>query len=448
MLASAVAIEKALGEALRLHQSGHHVEAEAAYREVIARAPDHPHARHFYGMLCHEQGRLDEAIGNLEIALAALPELVEARSNLGNLYLIAGRLDDGERAFRRALVDAPDAQATHFNLGMLLLRTKRFEEAVVELEASCANAPDADTFVALGDAHRATKDFEAAVRRYNQALALRPGDGSVVQRLCSAYFALLDAADRSLSDTGSAVKHLEHWLELAPDDPIARHTLAAYSGRDTPARCSVEYVQRTFDLFADSFDEVLGKIGYQGVVRSAEALRDALEGSSPDRAGKPVVLDAGCGTGALGPIVRPWCGRLVGVDLSEKMVGKTRARGVYDEVHQEDLVAFLAAHPATFDAIVCADTFIYFGELEEPIAAAIAALRPGGRFVFTAEELVGIEDAQGYRLDRHGRYAHRETYVEKAIVRAGGSVSRVGRVDAFRVEFGAAVSGIVFTATR
>ena len=52
---------------------------------------------------------------------------------------------------------------------------------------------------------------------------------------------------------------------------------------------------------------------------------------------KPVkILDAGCGTGLCGPLLKPWARRLVGVDLSGGMLEKARALQLYDE-HIESL---------------------------------------------------------------------------------------------------------------
>ena len=48
-----------------------------------------------------------------------------------------------------------------------------------------------------------------------------------------------------------------------------------------------------------------------------------LDGALPS-ASRPRILDAGCGTGLCGPLLRPLAARLVGVDLSEKMVELAR----------------------------------------------------------------------------------------------------------------------------
>ena len=101
------------------------------------------------------------------------------------------------------------------------------------------------------------------------------------------------------------------------------------------------------------------------------------------------VLDAGCGTGLCGPLVAPYARRLVGVDLSARMLRQAEERHVYDALHKFELTAYLQDNPGAFDVIVSADTLVYFGPLEQVVVAAAAALRPGGRLVFTVEELDG-----------------------------------------------------------
>ena len=76
-----------------------------------------------------------------------------------------------------------------------------------------------------------------------------------------------------------------------------------------------------------------------------------------------MVLDAGCGTGLCGPLLKPYAEILVGVDLSPKMLAKALGRQVYEELIETELVAYLGQRTASFDLIVSADTLIYFGEL-------------------------------------------------------------------------------------
>jgi predicted TPR repeat methyltransferase len=73
--------------------------------------------------------------------------------------------------------------------------------------------------------------------------------------------------------------------------------------------------------------------------------------------------------------------------------------------------------------ISSADTLVYFGSLEEPLAAARACLREGGILVFTVERLDPGTCADPYRLEPHGRYSHSEAYVRAVVAEAGFQVA-------------------------
>lgn len=436
-------IEDAIGRALHLAQTGDLDAADQALHVVLERAPAHPHALHFRGMILHQKGRTAEAIEHLERAITVAPADRDVRNNLANLYLTVGRAAAGEAALREVLVTWPTFAPARFNLGVLLARTGRHDAAVDELRRAAAIAPDVDTWMELGGALLALRRHAEAVEALRRARALRPDDPAVKRRLSRAYFHLVDELDRRPSEPAVALEHLRAWLEVDPTDPIALHTLAAYGGDRAPDRCSDGYVKATFDLFADSFDHVLSEIRYEGVERSAAALLGML---GPDTGeARAVVADVGCGTGALGPLVRARCARLVGVDLSPKMVAKARVRGVYDEVVEAEITAWLGARGGAFDAVVCADTLIYFGDLRPLLGAMAGALRPGGVLVVTAEALA--EDAaEDVRLDRHGRYAHRRSYLERVLAETGFVGVTVDHRAALRVEYGADVPGFVLTA--
>ena len=120
--------------------------------------------------------------------------------------------------------------------------------------------------------------------------------------------------------------------------------IAACSGRDVPARASDAFIERTFDSFAGSFDSKLAKLLYRAPALVAGMLADSdVEASK--RPDKLDVLDAGCGTGLCGPLIAPYARRLVGVDLSGRMLAQARAQNVYDELVQRELTAYLRDFP-------------------------------------------------------------------------------------------------------
>ena len=172
-----------------------------------------------------------------------------------------------------------------------------------------------------------------------------------------------------------------------------------------PDRASDDYVRRTFDHFADAFDDNLRDLGYRAPQLVAEAV-ERHEGAAGE-AVKLDVLDAGAGTGLCGPLLRDRAGTLVGVDLSSGMLEKARARRVYDELVVMELCDFMRSRPAAFEVVVSADTLVYFG----------------------------------------GRYMHAATYVEAALVATGLDSGEISPA-ILRSELGTDVHGFVVVARQ
>jgi predicted TPR repeat methyltransferase len=164
-------------------------------------------------------------------------------------------------------------------------------------------------------------------------------------------------------------------------------------------------------------------------------------------AGDLDILDAGCGTGLCGALLRPYARRLEGVDLSPGMLARARSTGSYDALEEAELTGFMGSKPAAYDVIVSADTLCYFGDLREVMAAAACSLRPGGHFIFTVERGGADDDAMAadYRLNPNGRYSHREADVRRVVSEAGLELLSVAR-EALRQEMGLPVPGLVVTA--
>jgi len=284
-------------------------------------------------------------------------------------------------------------------------------------------------------------DAEGAIDALRTSLAREPGYSRSYEALATVLY--------QVGRSQEAADVYREWAAREPQSAKARHMVAAVSQRDVPARAADDYVRELFDDAARSFDANLAKLNYRApALVVAALLREA--GRAPAAAGisrgLAIVLDAGCGTGLCGPLLRPHCERLIGVDLSARMIERARGRQCYDELVVAELSTFMRTRPNLFDAIVSADTLVYFGALEEPLSAAHGALRDGGLLVFTVESLPS-PSPQGFRLQAHGRYAHSEAYLRDALIGAGFVITNF-EAATLREESGEPVSGAVVTARK
>jgi len=297
---------------------------------------------------------------------------------------------------------------------------------------------DAETYKNLGFALESLGHWDEAMACYRRVLDLKPdsGDGKVHHSLGLEYLAKGHLAE--------ALDIWRHWLKTDPRDPIARHMLAAATGQEVPARASDDYVKGTFEAFAPTFDRQLQELDYRAPAMLAAAVADVLG----DPAGNLEVLDAGCGTGLCGPLLRPFARRLTGVDLSPAMLERAHARQTYDRLIAGELTAYLRSAGDGYDLIVFADTLVYFGDLRPVLAAAASALRSAGFLVFSLEEHPDDDAAhRGYRLQYHGRYGHTADYVRRTLAKAGLRVREM-TFGTLRTELGRPVAGMVVSACR
>jgi predicted TPR repeat methyltransferase len=427
-------VPEALAIAIGLHRQSRVAEADLVYKEILSVEPENASALHFSGLAAHQLGRTAEGLEAIRKSLALAPDSADWHNNLGIVLQGGGELDEAIAMYRRAIaLDESHADA-YSNLGVLLRATGKPDEAEASYRTALRLNPEhIDAWTNLGILLNALKRTPESVECFCRAITLRPKHPEARRLLALAHCAL--------GEVDEAVRIFTEWLEEEPDDPIARHMLAACTGRETPARASDRYVAQTFDSFAASFESKLARLSY----RAPAIVSAVLDDAGLERSKNLDVLDAGCGTGLCGPLVSPYARRLVGVDLSAGMLTHAAAKQVYDELLQGELTAYLRGHAGAFDVIVSADTLVYFGGLDDVVAAAAVALRPGGLFIFTLEHNASPSPPD-FHLETHGRYTHSRPYVERLLAR-NSFESEIGCAD-LRMESGFPVAGLVVRARK
>ena len=420
--------------AIRLQQSEQWVAAGEMYRRILEVDPNHPDALHYAGVLAHQEGRSADAIALLERSLALQPDRADWHSNLAIVLRDRLRLDEAIAACRRAIELDPAHANAHNNLGVILRAQGHAAEAEAAYREAIRVCPEhTDAYTNLGILLNGQKRTREAAVCFFKVVTLTPKHPEARRLLALAHCAIGEV------DRATAI--FEEWLDEEPDHPIARHMLAACSGRNIPDRASDAYIEQTFDNFAGSFDAKLAKLYYR-----APSLISAMLADSRPPSKSLVVLDAGCGTGLCGPLVAPFARTLIGVDLSGAMLAQARARNLYDDLFKRELTAYLRESREMFDVIVSADTFVYFGPLDDVVTASANALRPGGQLIFTVEELSVEGLHTGYAISPHGRYSHTRQYIERVLTDVQ---LRPEIIDAeLRLEAGEPVQGLVVCGTK
>jgi predicted TPR repeat methyltransferase len=398
-----------LRTAMLRHQRGDLDFAEGAYKRILADAPGQPDALHYLGMLNFQRERPEQAVELLKQSLESAPANHHAWSNLGNILMASGGRDDARACYERAVELAPGLVAGWHNLGILHRRARRMDESI-----AC--------FQKVVECQQDSSEPGAEYKNALECLV------SLLQRT------------RRLDEMAHI---LSLWVARYPEDPAAQHMAAASLGKDIPSRASPEYVRQLYERFADSFDNILAGLEYQ----APQLLTDQLAAEPEYQTGRAHILDAGCGTGLCGPLLRSSARRLVGVDLSPAMLDKARERGLYDDLQESELCQFMSAHPGEFDVVVLADTLEYFGDLEEIFAVGCGTLRPGGLLLCSLEAMLEDKAGAGYQLQPHGRYCHSARYVRDTVLQAGFAEPSISMAT-LRKEYGEDVTGLIVSVRR
>ena len=386
--------------------------------QASANAPTDAEIKILSGLICLAQENTAEARICFQKALALDPRSVPALVNLANLETAAGEYETAEKHYKRALELSPQNLDAHINYADMLYRQKRLPEALEEYRTAVVIDPGIPEISNnLGVILKDIGEYEEALGLFFNAFNQRPETGEFSVNIAETLILLHGQKPET------AVKIAQNWHRQAPDNAFAGHICAALQGKLENENNQI-YVEKLFDNFADNYELVLQKLDY-GVVRSLRNFTGPVEGT---------LVDLGCGTGLAGLAYQAAGTRLVGVDISEKMLAQARKKGIYKELIKADIVSWLLQKPQA-DAFVAADVFNYIGRLESVIDAAAPV-----KLAFSTEDDHSVDTC---RLTPSGRFAHNPEYVEKLLQKAG--YHRIERQSSvLRTENGQPVKGTLW----
>lgn len=395
-------------------RAGRLPDAESACREVLKLAPMHGEALHLYGILAVQSDNFSEAIESLQKALLIKPKNVEILSNLGIALRRQRRPTEAIDCLEHALSIKPGLPEALYNLGLVFHEQGKHDQANAQFHEVLRVRPDYPVLLFnLAIRLQEQGKLDDAIDRYTDALRLRP-DFLEARYHVGVLFAMRNRFE-------DAHDHLARYLAGDPGDRMgARMVLARIGLGPLPAGASNTHVNRMYELRADTYDKWNTYYGNETVARTLTKLLPDSDTFD--------ILDAGCGTGLSGVLVREVARQLDGVDLSSAMLNKAKQKGVYTNLHQNDFVAFMVDHPASYDVVISAGALIHFGDLTSTFEAAATTLRNEGLFVFTL--FLNEEAREGHEVIvaplggycEGGCYLHGRGYVGRVAHDTGFSV--------------------------
>ena len=279
-------------------------------------------------------------------------------------------------------------------------------------------------------------DLPAAADLLLQAIELAPA-------FTSAWFTLAGIREE-LGEHDAAVSAFRQAQAGDPGDRHGAGLRLMRLGAEPVSGMPQAYVQTLFDQYAPRFESSLvDELGYRGPKLLFSAVLSVRAAARKPALFKRAI-DLGCGTGLAASAFARSVDHFIGLDLSPRMIERSRATGLYAELDVADMLQGLRARPdASADLILAADTMVYVAELAPVLAEAARVLAPGGLLAFTTE----THDGEGVVIGQGLRYAHAAAYVRAAVESAGLELPLMEYRSA-RNEDHAPVPGLVAVATK
>lgn len=431
--------------------------------DLINHYPDFSAAYNNLGTIYYMQGKWPQALQAFEHAIERQSNYVDAYYNLGLTHVKLNQVLDGRRFFAAVLELSSGHVGAHFQLACLLMQAENYLPAIEHLNFILKNHPyHFESKTNLATCLFKIGKLEEAKKYYLDALGLSSQDTQVIFNLAviesqlgnmqlardyylqainfnSEFFEAnynLAVLLLHLKDPENALVYLKKTLKLQPDNKNVQHLIDILLQDKNITHLPVEFVTSLFDSYAGHYDAHLTRVlNYRLPQIISELIQKITEGNYQYWS----ILDLGCGTGLCGECLKVSTNKIIGVDLSSKMLDLARKKNIYDELILADAVSFLKNCHDKFELIIAGDVLGYIGDLQIFFPAIRQALKHKGFFIFSAE----ISKEEGYQINSSGRFIYNRRYLDKLIIANGLHIVDY-QVITLRAENYTAVSGHLY----
>jgi len=405
------------------------------YQKALEIRPNYSDAHYNLGLLFAKENKPDKAILRITKAIELNPSKDQYHSQIAQIYYKKKNLSKAIEHYKKAFEINPDNLNAEQNLGALFAETENFPLAIKYLKNALEKDPKhIETLSNIASVLLQERNLDGALEYYIKLLSYSPNrdvyynTGVIYMDKSShgealPYFLEILKSDPldlpTLHNLGAIYLKMENFekaseqyqkiLEIEPINQEISYILAALKQENIPSKAPKEYLEHLFDQYAPRFDAHLAQfLKYRVPDLLLEATEEFLKKDLN-------ILDLGCGTGLGGEKFRSFAQKLIGIDISSKMLELAREKKIYDELILADIHTALTSYQKEFDLILAADSLVYSGDLESIFANANRVLKFNGYFAFTCEK----GEVYPYNLQTNARFAHHPNYIQELASKHG-----------------------------
>ncbi len=242
-----------------------------AVGRVLVPSIMHEHAGFLNRWVFHDYGKANRRYRQAVASKKATPEAFAA---LASLSFAEGEYQETADLLKEAVHRSPKDPYLRIMLSKAMVRSGHADEAVEAASAgkTMAERPGDDSpaaLMALGDAHKAKGETDAAIDSYNKALSNRPNFVDCRLNLADAYL--------SKGDLLAATDEVEYVLERDPENPDALYWAGQIAIAKGETKKASSYLQGAVSL--RPVNDHSRMVPYETVISSLAQVRRAMDGT-------------------------------------------------------------------------------------------------------------------------------------------------------------------------
>lgn len=233
--------QELVGKGKTCFENKEYLQAEAMFRQVVARGVEYADVFNMLGVINHNEGKFQQAIDFFEKALKRNPHYTEALLNLAVLYndlgkyaeakKLYGKLRKGKGTEPRQIEPVLQGKLSnlHADIGDIYRNIGLYSHAVAEYQKALQHNPHfVDIRLKLGMALRDAGEMATAINELKNVIKQEPKYADAFVQLGITYYAMGKAPD--------AHKSWQQALKFSPNHAHAEMYLRLSGNGDSPTK--------------------------------------------------------------------------------------------------------------------------------------------------------------------------------------------------------------------